>query len=187
MAIEKKTETISREKWSIDSAHSEISFKVKHLLITNLKGIFREFRATIYSKNEEQMTSEIFLWINTASIHTNNDMRDQQLKGANLFDTGNYKQITFIGSHYEKTDKEGSYILHGELTIKNITRMIALEVEYGGEIKDSWRNNKVCYTINGKINRKEWDLNWTPVMRVGDVIVGDEVKINCEFQFAKQS
>jgi polyisoprenoid-binding protein YceI len=179
-------ETLVKTKWGLDAAHSEIAFKVKHLMISNVKGTFKEFDASIYTTGEDFMTAEIDFWLNPASIETGAPDRDAHLKSADFFDVENHKQITFIGNTCEKVD-EDSYTLFGDLTIKGITKQIKLDVEFGGVMKDPWGNEKAGFTINGKINRKDWGLNWNAALEAGGVLVGEEIKISCEVELQKQS
>lgn len=181
------TETTAKTKWGIDPAHSEIAFKVKHLMITNVKGVFKEFDASIYTTGEDFMTSEIDFFLNPASIDTRDAKRDEHLKSSEFFDAENHKQITFTGDSYEKVDNDGSYTLYGNLTIKGITKKIKLDVEFGGVMKDPWGNHKAAFTVNGKINRKDWGLNWNAALEAGGVLVGEDVSISCEVQLVKQS
>ena len=134
-----------KTKWGIDPAHSEIAFKVKHLMITNVKGVFKEFDASIYTTGEDFMTSEIDFWMNPASIETGAADRDAHLKSPDFFDAEKYKQIHFIGNSYDKVDNDGSYTLWGDLTIKDITRKVKLDVEFGGVMKDPWGNEKAGF------------------------------------------
>jgi polyisoprenoid-binding protein YceI len=180
-------ETLVKTKWGIDAIHSEVAFKVKHLMISNVKGVFKEFDASIYTTGEDFMTSEIDFWLNPASIDTGAADRDAHLKSADFFDVENHKQITFIGDSYEKVDNDGSYTLWGDLTIKGITKKIKLDVEFGGIMKDPWGNEKAGFTVNGKINRKDWELNWNAALEAGGVLVGDEIKISCDIELIKQS
>lgn len=182
--METKTNKI---KWGIDPSHTEIAFKVKHLMITNVKGVFKEFDASIYTTGEDFMTSEIDFWMNPASVDTGDQKRDEHLKSADFFDVENFKQISFLGNSYEKVDKDGSYELYGDLTIKGIKKRIKLDVEFGGVMKDPWGNEKAGFTINGKMNRKDWGLNWNAALEAGGVLVGDEVRISCEVELIKQS
>jgi polyisoprenoid-binding protein YceI len=172
-------------KWTIDPAHSEVGFKVKHLMVTNIKGQFTEYDASIYTTGEDFMTSEIDFWINAASITTNSPDRDAHLRSPDFLDVQKYPQINFVGNSYEAVDNDGSYTLYGDLTIKGITKRIKLDVEFGGVVKDPWGNEKAAITINGKVNRKEWGLNWNAALEAGGVLVSDEVYINCEFQLKK--
>ena len=176
-----------KTKWSIDPAHSEIAFKVKHLMITNVKGVFTEFDASIYTTGEDFMTAEIDCWINAASVDTRDEKRNAHLKSPDFFDVENFKEINFSGNSYEQVDNDGSYELYGDLTIKGIKKQVKLDVEFGGVMKDPWGNHKAAFTINGKINRKDWNLNWNTALEAGGVLVSDDVYISCEIQLFKQS
>jgi len=174
-------------KWVIDPVHSEIAFKVKHLMITNVKGEFKEFDASIYTSGEDFMTSEIDFWLNPASVNTGDAKRDEHLKSPDFFDVEKFKQISFTGNTYEKVDGDGIYTLYGDLTIRGIKKQIKLDVEFGGTMKDPWGNEKAGFTLNGKINRKDWGLNWNAALEAGGVLVSDEVRISCEVQLVRQS
>jgi polyisoprenoid-binding protein YceI len=180
-------ENTVKTKWGIDPTHSEIAFKVKHLMISNVKGVFKEFDASIYTTGEDFMTSEIDFWLNPATIDTGVPDRDTHLKSADFFDVENFKQISFAGNTCEAVDNDGSYTLNGDLTIKGITKQIKLDVEFGGVMKDPWGNEKAGFTLNGKINRKDWGLVWNAALETGGVLVSDEVRISCEVELVKQS
>jgi len=180
-------ETLVKTKWGIDPAHSEISFKVKHLMITYVKGVFKEFDASIYTTGEDFMTADIDFWMNPSSVDTGAADRDAHLKSADFFDVENFKQIHFIGKSYQKVDEDGSYTLWGDLTIKDVTRQIKLDVEFGGVMKDPWGNEKAGFSINGKLNRKDFGLTWNAALEAGGVLVGEDVKISCEVELVKQS
>ncbi len=178
----------TKTKWDIDIYHSQIGFKVKHLMFTNVRGSFREFDASIYTTGEDFMTAEIDLWINPASINTGDDKRDDHLRNADFFDVENFKEINFTADSYEKVDNNGNnYILYGNLIIKGIKKQVKLTVEFGGVVKDPWGNQKAVFNINGKINRKDWGLNWNAALETGGVLVSDDVWIDCEIQLAKKS
>lgn len=184
--IEKKLlEKSTVSTWIADPAHSEIAFKIKHLLITNVKGTFKEFGATAYMEGDENMTSEINFWMNTESVDTDDEKRDEYLKSPDFFDAEKHKQITFIGTSFDKTEKEGSYKLYGFLTIKSVSKRIELDVVFDGKMNDRWGNEKAVYTINGKINGKDWDLDWSGVLGVG-LQISDVVRISCELQLLKK-
>ena len=180
-------ETAIKEKWVIDTTHSEIEFKVKHLMVSNVKGRFREFDASIYTTGNDFMSVEIDCWINTASVDTGNEDRDKHIRNADFFDVENHHQITFLANTVECVDNDGSYELWGELTIKGISKKIKLDVEFGGVVKDPWGNEKAIFSINGKINRKDWGLNWNAALETGGLLVSEEVKINCEIQLKRSS
>lgn len=180
-------EVETKTKWGIDPTHSEIGFKIKHLMITNVKGVFKEYEASIYTTGENFMTSEIDFWLNPASVDTGDAKRDEHLAGPDFFDAAQFKEIRFTGNTYEKVDGDGSYELYGELTIKGITKQIKLDVEFGGVMKDPWGNEKAGFSINGRINRKDWGLSWNAALDAGGVMLGDDVKISCEVQLVKQA
>jgi len=171
-------------KWVLDSTHSELVFKVKHLMISNVKGEFRKFTATI--DGDDFTKSTIQVSIDASSIYTNDDNRDGHLKGADFFDVENYPEISFLGKSFRKQSNE-KYLLVGSLTIKGITKEINLDVEFGGLNKDPWGNEKAGFSVSGIINRKDWGLNWNAALETGGVLVSEEVKINAEVQFVKQS
>jgi polyisoprenoid-binding protein YceI len=177
----------TKTKWTIDPAHSEIGFKVKHLMITNVRGTFSDFDASIYTTGEDFMSAEIDFWLNPASITTRDEKRDAHVRSVDFFDVENFKEINFVANTYEEVDKDGSYELYGDLTIKGIKKQIKLDVEFGGVMKDPWGNHKAAFTINGKINRKDWGLNWNAALEAGGFLVSDDVYISCEVQLTKQS
>jgi len=176
----------TKTKWNVDPMHSEISFKVKHLMVANVRGSFKEFDASLYTTEEDFMSAEIDFWINPASIDTGNEKRDAHLKSADFFDVENFREINFTGNTFENVGDD-SYALYGDLTIKDIKKQIKLNVEFAGVVKDPWGNHKAVFNINGKINRKDWGLNWNAALETGGVLVSDDVWINCELQLAKQS
>lgn len=174
-------------KWGIDPAHSEIAFKIKHLMITDVKGVFQQYDASIYTTGEDFLTSEIDFWMDPSSVDTGDAKRDEHLRSVDFFDVQNFKQISFTGNTYENVDNDGSYELYGDLTIKGITRQVKLDVEFGGVVKDLWGNEKAGISINGKIDRKNWGLIWNVPLEADEVLVGDDVRIICVVQLVKQS
>ncbi|MHB8259614.1 MAG: YceI family protein [Bacteroidia bacterium] len=177
-----KNETKNQTKWSMDLAHSEISFKVRHLMISNVKGTFKIFDASIYTNAKDFTTAEIDLWIDASSISTGDAKRDEHLKGADFFDVQNHKQITFTSSTIGKADAEGNHELWGELTMKGITKNVKLNAQFGGIMHDPWKNEKAGFTVSGKIKRSEWGLSWNTAVEAGGIMVGDEISILCEVE-----
>lgn len=173
-------------KWVLDPTHSEVLFKVKHLMITNVKGEFRKMQAEVNSIGNDFSKASVKVTIDAASVFTNDDNRDGHLKSADFFDVENHKEITFAGTSFDKLDDE-NYKLKGMLTIKGVSKEVALDVEFGGINKDPWGNEKAGFSLSGKINRKEWGLNWNAALETGGVLVSEEVKINAEVQFVKQA
>lgn len=177
--------TETRTTWAIDPTHSELLFKVKHLMITNVKGEFRSFNASLESIGTDFSKAKVTATVDADSIFTNNTDRDNHLKSADFFDVENHKDLTFEGTSFTKLDEE-NYQLKGNLTIKGVTKEITLDVEFGGIAKDPWGNEKAGFSLSGKINRKDWGLNWNAALEAGGVMVSDEVRINGEIQFVKQ-
>lgn len=171
-----------KTKWVLDPSHSELSFKVKHLMISNVKGEFRKFTARV--DGEDFTASPIKVAIDASSIYTNDDARDQHLKSADFFDTENHQEILFESASFKKVDDD-HYQLPGQLTIKGVSNAVSLDVEFGGIGKDPWGNEKAAFTISGKISRSSWGLNWNAALEAGGVLVSDEVRIHAEIQLVK--
>ncbi len=169
-------------KWSIDLSHSEIEFKIRHLMISNIKGQFTNFDASIYTRGKDFTTADIDLWIDVDSISTGDHKRDTHLKSADFFDIEHHKQITFTSHSIEPSDKLGHHQLWGYLTMKGITKHIQLDVEFGGIMKDLTGQEKSGFIISGKINRTDWDLNWNKEIEFGGLMIGEEISINCEIE-----
>jgi len=178
----KTTEVTSTTKWSLDHAHSEIAFKVRHLMISHVKGTFKTFDASIYTNEKDFTTAEIDLWIDSSSIDTGDAKRDEHLKSADFFDVKNHKQITFRSSTIGKPDKDGNQELWGELTMRGITQNVKLIVRFGGIIKDPWGKEKTGFNVSGTINRNEWGLIWNTAIEAGGLMVSEEVIISCDIE-----
>ena len=173
---------MSTNKWALDPSHSEIEFKVRHMMITNVKGSFDKFNIDV--DGSDITTANITVNIDAASITTNSTDRDNHLKSADFFDVENYPNLRFVSTSFtKKSDNE--YTLTGNLTIKDVTKEVSLNVDFGGINKDPWGNNKAGFSLNGKINRKDFGLNWNAALEAGGVMVSDEVKILAEVQFAQ--
>jgi polyisoprenoid-binding protein YceI len=175
----------TKTKWVLDPTHSEILFKVKHLMITNVKGEFRGFSGEVQSTGDDFSNAAVNLTIDAASIFTNNEDRDTHLKSEDFFDVEKFKELKFAGTSFSKIDDD-EYQLKGNLTIRDVTKEIALDVEFGGVNKDPWGNEKAGFSLTGKFNRKDWGLNWNAALETGGVLVSEEVKISAEVQFVKQ-
>jgi len=172
----------TQTKWSLDLAHSEIGFRVKHLMIAHVKGTFKTFDASIYTASNDFTTAEVDLWIDPSSIDTGDTKRDEHLKSADFFDVNNHKQITFTSSTIGKPDSDGNHELWGELTMMGVTKNLKLNAQFGGTIKDPWGNEKAGFAISGKIKRSDWGLVWNAPVEAGGLLVSDEVSISCEIE-----
>jgi polyisoprenoid-binding protein YceI len=176
----------SKTKWTIDPAHSEIGFRVKHLKFANVRGSFKDFSVIVHTTGNNFSTAEIDVRIDPASVYTGIEHRDQHLRSADFFDTENFKEIRFTANIMMATGGEGAYSLEGYLTMRDIKKPVRLDVEFGGIVKDPWGAEKALFTINGKINRKEWGLNYNTLLETGGVLISEDVWIQCEVQLTKQ-
>ncbi|MDO9376088.1 MAG: YceI family protein [Ferruginibacter sp.] len=177
---------MATKNWVIDPTHSEVQFKIKHLMITTVTGSFDLFEANVQTEEEDFMRAKVSFSADVASVSTGNEQRDEHLKSADFFDAAKYPRITFAATKYESVDNDGSYELHGDLTIKDVTKSIKLGVEFGGVVKDPYGNIKAGFSINGKINRKDFGLTWSAVTEAGGVVVSEDVRIVCEIQLIEQ-
>lgn len=164
----------------IDEAHSEVGFSVKHLMISNVKGKFKEFNGDIDFDLKTKKFNKFDGVISVKSIDTGINKRDEHLRSADFFDETKFPQITYKMQKYTSNGDEG--VMSGILTMRGISKPVKLNVEIGGIIKDQKGETKVGFSLNGKINRKDFGLNWNKVLEAGGVAVGDEVKLNIELE-----
>lgn len=170
----------------LDPMHSEITFKVKHLMITNVTGSFQNFSANMTAASEDFSDAAISFEATIASISTGNEQRDTHLKSEEFFDATNFPTLNFVSSALTK--KAGSnYTLTGNLTLKGITKEVTLDVEFGGTMTDFYGQFKAGFEISGTINRSEFGLTWSAVTEAGGVVVSDEVKLHMAVQMIKQA
>jgi polyisoprenoid-binding protein YceI len=171
--------------WKIDPAHSEIQFKVKHLMITTVTGYFKTFDLQVETDTEDFTTAnKILFTADINSINTNNDQRDTHLKSDDFFNATEFSQLKFTGKDFDKNDD--NYRLNGDLTIRNITKPITVTVNYSGMVIDPYGQIKAGFTVDSKIHRKDFNLMWDAVTEAGSVVVSDEIIIHCEIQLVKQ-
>ena len=177
---------MTKIKWIIDPAHSEIQFKVKHLMITTVTGYFEKFNLEVETENDDFTTaSKIEFTADIDSINTNNQQRDTHLKSADFFDAATSPQLTFRGKKYERAGD--AFKLSGDLTIRNTTKPATVNVEFGGIVVDPYGQTKAGFTVTGKISRKEFGLTWNAVTEAGQVVVSDDIRVNAEVQLIKQA
>lgn len=177
---------MSTAKWSLDPAHSDLQFKIKHLMITNVNGTFSQLAGNVNTEGDDFSNARVTFTIGAASISTNNEQRDGHLKSPDFFDVAVYPEITFEGTKFTKKTGE-DYTLEGTLTMHGITKSVNLNVEYGGMQQDSYGQTKAGFEVNGKLNRKDFGLNWGAVTETGGVMLGDEVKFTANIQMVKQA
>jgi len=171
-------------KWTLDAAHSELQFKVRHMMISNVTGYFQKFDATVEMDGTNVETAKVSFTGDVSSLSTNNEQRDGHLRSADFFDAENHPQIKFEGDKLVKKSGD-DYELTGNLTMRGTTKPITLQVEFGGIIKDPYGNDRAGFTVEGKINRKDFGLNWNALTETGGVVVSDEVKLHANVQFTK--
>jgi polyisoprenoid-binding protein YceI len=181
----KTEEVLTKTNWGIDPPHSHIGFKVKHLMFTNVRGSFKEYSASVATDGDDFTTAEISVSIKTASIDTGESKRDDHLRSADFFDADKNKEILYRSSSLRKAGNNGDYVVLGDLTIKGVTKRVSLNAQFGGVMKDPWGNEKAVISLQGKINRKDWGLNWNVALETGGVLVGEEVTFDIEVQLAK--
>ena len=171
-------------KFIADPSHSEIEFKVKHLMISTVKGKFEKF--DVVAEGDDIFSSTITATIDTASINTNSTDRDNHLRSADFFESEKYPQMIFKSKSFTKKGGD-EYTLTGDLTIKDITKEVVVDVEYGGTMTDPWGNVKHGFSLDTKFNRKDFGLNWNAALEAGGVMVSDEVKVHGEIQLLKEA
>jgi len=176
---------MATQKWALDPTHSELQFKVKHLMITTVTGSLKSFSAELISEGEAFENAEISFTGDISSIDTGNTDRDNHLKSGDFFEAEKFPEIKFKSTSVEKDG--GDYIVKGDLTIKGTTKTIKLTAEFGGIATDPWGNTKAGFTLSGKINRTDFGLTWNAALETGGVMVSEEVRVLGELQFVKQA
>jgi len=171
--------------WTLDPTHSELEFKVKHLMITTVTGSFTDFTAELTTEAEDFSDAKVSFEAKINSINTKNSDRDNHLKSGDFFDADTHPTIKFEGASLAKDGDD--YILSGDLTIKDTTKPVKLEVEFGGIATDPWGNVKAGFNLKGKINRNDFGLTWNAALETGGVMVSEDVRILGELQFVKQA
>lgn len=172
--------------WAADPVHSEIQFKVKHLMITTVTGYFRKYDLRVVTEGDDFTTaSEIIFTADIDSIDTSNAQRDTHLKSADFFEAERHKQLRFTGTRFEKQGDEHRLI--GDLSIRGVTKPVTLEVDFAGIVVDPYGQTKAGFTVDGRISRKDFGLQWNAVTEAGQIVVSDDIRIHCEVQLVKQA
>lgn len=175
---------LNKSKWILDPAHSELEFKVRHLMISHVKGVFRKFHAEV--DGDDFSTDPIMVKVDAASVYTNDDNRDAHLRGPDFFDAEKYPEILFESQSLNKTGGP-EYKLKGLLTIRGVSKETELELTFNGKNKDPWGNEKAGFSLNGFINRTDWGLKWNAALETGGVLVGEQVQLSAEIQLVRQA
>lgn len=170
--------------WQVDYAHSQIEATVRHMMISNVRGHFDKFTVEANIDEEHVENSRILVTIDTASINTKMEQRDQHLRSADFLDVEKYPTIVFKSTGGKVIDANHGH-MYGDLTIKGVTKPVLLEVEHTGQAKSPWGTLNAGFIAHTKVNRKDWGLNWNAALETGGWLVGDEVKINIDIEFTK--
>lgn len=179
-------ETLTTQKWALDTAHSEVQFKVKHLVISTVTGTFKVFGGSLESNGDDFEGAKIDFSVDIQSIETNNADRDAHLKSDDFFSAEKYPSMNFVSTSFKKLSGS-DYELTGDLTIRDVTKSITLKAEFGGIIVDPWGQTKAGFEVEGKINRKEYGLTWSAVTESGGLVVSEDVKLHINVEFTKQA
>ena len=177
--------SLNKSRWVIDPMHTEVMFKVKHLVIATVTGSFEKFEGHLETTSDDFSDSYIEFSADVNSINTNMPDRDAHLISPDFFDAANFPKLTFKSKSFKKKG-ESEYKLVGDLTIRGTTREVTIDAEYGGTMKDPYGNTKAGFELSGKIKRKEYGLHWDAVTEAGGVVVSDEVKLVVNVELAKQ-
>jgi polyisoprenoid-binding protein YceI len=175
-----------KTNWKIDTLHSQIGFKVKHMMITNVTGTFDQFDASINVEDEDFSTAQFAFNANIDSINTGVADRDAHLKSEDFFNAAAHPHLSFKSTGVKKIS-ENDIEIHGDITIRDVTKPIVLKADFGGVVVDPYGQTKTGFSIEGKIKRSEFGLTWSAITEAGSIVVSDEVKLNCEIQFVKQN
>ncbi len=173
-------------KWTIDNMHSEIGFKVKHMMITNVSGNFGQFNGALETEEHDFTKGKFEFTADINSINTGVADRDGHLKSDDFFNAEKYPQLTFKSTEVKQVSDE-ELVIEGEMTIRDVTKPIVLAVELSDVVVDPYGQTKVGMSINGKIKRSDYGLKWNAITEAGSIVVGDEIKLSCEVQFVKQA
>jgi polyisoprenoid-binding protein YceI len=171
--------------WKIDLAHSEINFSVRHMMISNVRGRFEKFDGTVEFDEENPENSSVEVRIEAASINTREEKRDNHLRSPDFLDVEQYPYMTFKSKRIERTGEDSGRII-GDLTVRDQTHEVVLDVDYAGKAKSPWGTTSAGFSATTKINRKQWGLNWNQALETGGVLVGDELKVNIELEIVMQ-
>ncbi|WP_298297651.1 YceI family protein [Hydrotalea sp.] len=172
--------------YKIDAAHSEVTFKVKHLMIASVTGQFKQFDGSLVAEKDDFTDAKVNFEADVNSITTGNEQRDGHLKSDDFFAADKFPKLTFLSTDIQKLSDE-KYNLTGNLTIRDVTKTVILDVTYGGQIVDPWGQTKLGFEVEGKINRKDFNLTWSATTETGGIVVSDEVKLHMNIELAKQA
>lgn len=171
--------------WNLDAAHSEVNFKVKHLVISTVSGQFKRFSSAVSTEGDDFTTAKISFELESGSIDTGMEMRDNHLRGDDFFNAEAFPKITFVATAVRPLE-DAEYAIDGNLTIRDYTKPITLKAEFGGIAVDPYGQTKAGFEVEGKIKRSEFGLSWNAMTEAGGAVVSDEVKFQANVQYIKQ-
>jgi polyisoprenoid-binding protein YceI len=172
--------------WTVDPAHSIVEFSVKHLVVTTVKGRFRDFEGTIQIDGPRPENSAVSASIDVASVDTDTPDRDAHLRSDDFFNAERYPKITFRSTGVERVDGT-HYKVHGDLTIRDVTKQVVLDAEFEGEVNDPWGHRRAAFTATTQISRHEFGVKWNQLIEAGGAVVSDDVKITLHVEAVRQS
>ena len=172
-------------RWELDPAHSELGFRAKHLLIATTKGKFTDYKVTVLSDKADFTDAKIEVIAKVKSIFTDNNDRDNHLRSGDFFDAEKYPELKFVGKSVKKVSGN-KYKVTGDLTMKNVTKTVTLDMEFGGVVKDPWGNTKAGFTLTGELNRFDYGLAWNKAIETGGLVVDKMIKLDIEIELGKK-
>jgi len=170
--------------WQLDPGHTYIGFTGRHLMVATVRGEFEQFSGTVEFDEQDITRSKADILIDVASVTTRNAQRDEHFRSADFFDVEHYPYIIFKSKRVIMQDAQHGQLI-GDLTIRNITREVVLDGEYSGVSKTPWNTYSAGFSLRGKVNRKEWGLNWNMVLAGGGLIAGDEITLAIDLELTK--
>jgi len=177
---------MANTKWALDPSHSELQFKVRHLMVSNVTGHFKQFSSSVETQGDDITTAKVNFTAAIDSISTNNEQRDGHLKSNDFFDIENHPELSFNGEGLTHVSDE-HYKMSGVLTLRGVSKEVSLNVEFGGIVQDPWGNTRTGFTITGKINRKDFGVNFSMVSETGGLLLGEEVSLTANMEFVKEA
>lgn len=174
----------AQTEWKFDKSHSNINFVVTHMVITEVEGSFNQWEGSVVSDGDGFEGADVSFTVDVASIDTDEPKRDDHLRSDDFFNAEEFPKMTFKSKEFKKVDGN-NYKLVGDLTIRDVTKEVELDVKYNGMVKDPWGNTKAGFKLTGTINRFDYNLNWNKLLETGGLVVSEEVDIVCNIQLVK--
>ena len=176
----------AQTEWAFDKSHSNVSFSVVHMLIAETEGTFKTFDGKVITEGESFENAQISLTVDLKSVDTDNEKRDNHLQSDDFFNTEKYPEMTFKGKKFTKVDDK-NYELLGDLTIRDVTKEVKLDVVLNGFITDPWGNKRAGFKLKGEVNRFDYGLKWNKAIEAGGMVVSETVTIKANIELIQQS